>query len=348
MMLGQSSDRIRVAKPWSTASYLTFALLLSSCGGGATDTATDNIPADSVESGPAASAAQLSYDANYSIDFAQSVAAGLEDAPQPQSANTPVIGAANSASDIPTTDTSQAVVIFEPESDSDANNGNGTDNNTDASNGNGSNTEASNGNNIDGNNNESANSNPSVDENANTGSDTVDVTEPSDTTGDIDSNTDVNTDSEIEFESIEAQGAEPTSGSTDQSTEPAGEPSPNNAEATDPEEEPTAGENTDVDYPGTDTGTDPAPEQNEVSEPDQGAATATDASNTDTDTQFFSKTTPGFNGEVLEDSIRVTWPVDPDARGYNVYRQAQFVTSVFTEEYIDERQFAGWLRTCLR
>lgn len=71
----------------------------------------------------------------------------------------------------------------------------------------------------------------------------------------------------------------------------------------------------------------------------------TSDSNSDTDdeapaqTEFFSTTTPGFNGEVLEDSIRVTWPVDPNARGYNVYRQAQFVTSVFTEEYIDEDVF---------
>lgn len=52
-------------------------------------------------------------------------------------------------------------------------------------------------------------------------------------------------------------------------------------------------------------------------------------------TTFSSSTTPGFNGEVLSDSIRITWPKDPDARGYNVYRQAEFVTSVFTEEYID-------------
>jgi beta-glucanase (GH16 family) len=62
---------------------------------------------------------------------------------------------------------------------------------------------------------------------------------------------------------------------------------------------------------------------------------------TSEETVFFSNTTTGFNGEVLSDSIRVIWPVDPNARGYNVYRQAQYVTSVFTEEYIDEEVFDG-------
>ena len=52
-------------------------------------------------------------------------------------------------------------------------------------------------------------------------------------------------------------------------------------------------------------------------------------------TMFYSTTTEGFNGEVLSDSVRITWPVDSAARGYNVYRQAEYITSVFTEEYID-------------
>ncbi len=53
-------------------------------------------------------------------------------------------------------------------------------------------------------------------------------------------------------------------------------------------------------------------------------------------TQFSSHTTQGFNGEVLANSIRVSWDADPDARGYNVYRQAEYVTTVFATEYIDE------------
>jgi len=143
-----------------------------------------------------------------------------------------------------------------------------------------------------GNGNGNGNTNPTVD----TGSNTTDTTEPSDNTSGADSDTDTNPESEIDFENIDAEGSEP-SGSTDQTTEPEGEPSTDNTNVTEPTAEQTEG---------------------------------------DTDTEFFSQTTPGFNGEVLEDSIRVTWPVDPDARGYNVYRQAQFVTSVFTEEYIDE------------
>lgn len=73
---------------------------------------------------------------------------------------------------------------------------------------------------------------------------------------------------------------------------------------------------------------------------DSGSDTNLAAANPDNQepaqTQFSSHTTNGFNGEVLDDTIRVTWEVDPDARGYNVYRQAQYITSVFSNEYIDE------------
>ena len=55
---------------------------------------------------------------------------------------------------------------------------------------------------------------------------------------------------------------------------------------------------------------------------------------------FSSITTPGFTGTLRTDgSIRVTWKKDPTARGYNVYRQAKFVESVFTEEFIDANIF---------
>ena len=53
-------------------------------------------------------------------------------------------------------------------------------------------------------------------------------------------------------------------------------------------------------------------------------------------TQFSSHTTSGFTGEVLNDAIRITWEADPEARGYNVYKQAQYITSVFTNEFVDE------------
>ncbi|WP_430878951.1 family 16 glycosylhydrolase [Granulosicoccus sp. 3-233] len=50
---------------------------------------------------------------------------------------------------------------------------------------------------------------------------------------------------------------------------------------------------------------------------------------------FKSLTTPGFVGEVLDDSIRISWKKDPDARGYNVYRQAEYYTTVFSTEFHD-------------
>ncbi|MFK7852729.1 MAG: family 16 glycosylhydrolase [Granulosicoccus sp.] len=52
--------------------------------------------------------------------------------------------------------------------------------------------------------------------------------------------------------------------------------------------------------------------------------------------QFSSSTTEGFNGEVLADALRISWEADPAARGYNVYKQAQYITTVFDTEYIDE------------
>ena len=50
---------------------------------------------------------------------------------------------------------------------------------------------------------------------------------------------------------------------------------------------------------------------------------------------FDSVTTPGFEGSVIDDAIHITWNTDTAARGYNVYRQAQYYTTVFTNEYTD-------------
>lgn len=50
---------------------------------------------------------------------------------------------------------------------------------------------------------------------------------------------------------------------------------------------------------------------------------------------FVSVTTPGFTGEVLDDAIQIKWKADPDARGYNVYRQADYYTTVFDTEFTD-------------
>lgn len=51
---------------------------------------------------------------------------------------------------------------------------------------------------------------------------------------------------------------------------------------------------------------------------------------------FESLTTEGFTGEVLDDAIRIRWEKDPAASGYNVYRQAEYYTTVFTNEFNDE------------
>ncbi len=56
-------------------------------------------------------------------------------------------------------------------------------------------------------------------------------------------------------------------------------------------------------------------------------------------TFFTSHTTPGFTGEVIDDSIHVTWNADPDAIGYNVYRQAEYVTTVWENSYVETDLF---------
>jgi len=65
---------------------------------------------------------------------------------------------------------------------------------------------------------------------------------------------------------------------------------------------------------------------------------STDNSSGDSNKRFFTATTTeGFTGEVLDDgTVEVKWQKDPTARGYNLYRQAEYVTTVFGETYIDE------------
>ena len=73
-------------------------------------------------------------------------------------------------------------------------------------------------------------------------------------------------------------------------------------------------------------------------DPVSGSASSENSQTTDnslTARSFVSVTTPGFEGEVMDDAIRVTWQADPTARGYNVYKQAEYYTTVFTTEFID-------------
>ena len=85
------------------------------------------------------------------------------------------------------------------------------------------------------------------------------------------------------------------------------------------------------------------PEQSEPAEP-AAAPAATPApalgEASGSDTLFVSNNTEGFVGEVLDDGVvKVSWVKDPTARGYNVYRDANYITTVFAEEYIDTDTF---------
>ncbi|ASJ74899.1 glycoside hydrolase family 16 protein [Granulosicoccus antarcticus] len=54
---------------------------------------------------------------------------------------------------------------------------------------------------------------------------------------------------------------------------------------------------------------------------------------------FTSHTTLGFTGELSEDSIHVSWNEDPEALGYNVYRQGKYVTTVWSNSYTEHELF---------
>lgn len=61
---------------------------------------------------------------------------------------------------------------------------------------------------------------------------------------------------------------------------------------------------------------------------------ATDAQ--DSQTRFIGSTTPTFIGEIQDDgAVLLTWDVDPTARGYNVYRDAEYIQTVFDITYTD-------------
>ncbi len=76
-------------------------------------------------------------------------------------------------------------------------------------------------------------------------------------------------------------------------------------------------------------------DENASSGPDAVADSGNSASAAGSGAFFESLTTEGFTGEVLDDSIRIRWKKDPDARGYNVYKQAEYYTTVFTTEFND-------------
>lgn len=69
-----------------------------------------------------------------------------------------------------------------------------------------------------------------------------------------------------------------------------------------------------------------------AAEPEQAAALP----NAEAQARFVGSNTPTFVGELLDDgSVQLTWSVDPTARGYNVYRDAEYITTVFEASYLD-------------
>jgi len=300
----RSSEKTKLTRTRTAFLHITVLCVLSACGSGTPESAQTETDAD-IQAGPSASAAQLSYDDNHSVDFAQSVASGLEDAPKPQSSTSPQFSAANPDTGIPTVNSADSIVL-------------GNTNDNDQSEGGGSDTD-----------------------NPDTG---TSDTGTSDTgTSDIDTGDNPGTSPFTPIEPGQATESEIDPSSTDaDGGSDSGEENGSGGSDTGSDNGPDSNIETDADG-----GSDVSPSITEPdvepvageSEGDDSVSETDPPVNENTDTQFFSVTTPGFNGEVLEDSIRVTWPVDPNARGYNVYRQAQFVTSVFTEEYIDEDVF---------
>ncbi len=89
----------------------------------------------------------------------------------------------------------------------------------------------------------------------------------------------------------------------------------------------------------TDGGTETVAEQNPVTEPVVEPVPSTEPeiaeANAAVVTTFSSNTSDDFVGEVSEDgTVTVTWAKDPKARGYNVYRQAEYIETIFGEQWI--------------
>ena len=76
--------------------------------------------------------------------------------------------------------------------------------------------------------------------------------------------------------------------------------------------------------------------------PAPGGSSLDEVGNDTSGQTFTASTTEGFTGEVLADgSVRVRWPRDRGARGYNTYRDAEYVTTVFDTEWIDTDTYDG-------
>jgi len=55
------------------------------------------------------------------------------------------------------------------------------------------------------------------------------------------------------------------------------------------------------------------------------------------ETSFTGSNTPSFSGELqANNTVQLDWDVDPGARGYNVYRDAEYIATVFENTYLDD------------
>ncbi len=77
------------------------------------------------------------------------------------------------------------------------------------------------------------------------------------------------------------------------------------------------------------------PATESIAEPIQTTAPEIAEANAATVKTFSSTTSDGFVGEVSDNgTVKVTWKKDLKARGYNVYRQAEYITTIFEEKWI--------------
>lgn len=144
------------------------------------------------------------------------------------------------------------------------------------------------------------------------------------------------------FEQSSTNSVQASNGSTTDSSTIAsgGENSGQQTDTSEPEIGAAEELNPDNSEQGTDSS---STETDSTSSTDIQAGKETDGTSTGTDniTSFKSVTTPGFEGEVAGETIIISWNADASARGYNVYRQAEYYTTVFETEFTDTKVYDG-------
>lgn len=153
------------------------------------------------------------------------------------------------------------------------------------------------------------------------------------------------TDTDLTVASGVAGALESSTESATSETPAVGAASPENVESSTPEVG-AALPDTDEQAEATPVEVEPVPEEVETAPVELPLAAPTPVTpapieqSPSSETSFTASNTDGFVGEVLDDGVvKIAWVQDPTARGYNVYRDAQYITTVFAEEYIDTDTF---------